>query len=172
MGTQQKDVEIPEHEAKRSLLSAKHADFIANYGKTNNEYEYCMTEYLRMSGIYWGLTALDLLDSLGRMSCRDVLEFVKSCQHPCGGFGAAPRHDPHILYTLSAVQVRVTSVCLSLSCFSSCLLSVSTQQILTLYDALEEIDTGKCSEFVAKLQQPDGSFFGDKWGKTSHCSSC
>jgi geranylgeranyl transferase type-2 subunit beta len=141
MGTQQKDVEIPEHEAKRSLLSAKHADFIANYGKTNNEYEYCMTEYLRMSGIYWGLTALDLLDSLGRMSCRDVLEFVKSCQHPCGGFGAAPRHDPHILYTLSAVQ------------------------ILTLYDALEEIDTGKCSEFVAKLQQPDGSFFGDKWGE-------
>lgn len=30
-----------------------------------------------------------------------------SCQHDNGGFGAAPGHDPHMLYTVSAVQVLV-----------------------------------------------------------------
>ena len=38
-------------------------------------------------------------------TCDEVMEFVKSCYHAsCGGFGPFPRHDPHLLYTLSAVQ--------------------------------------------------------------------
>jgi len=28
-----------------------------------------------------------------------------SCQKEGGGFGGSPRHEPHLLYTLSAVQV-------------------------------------------------------------------
>ena len=31
-------MKVPENEARRCLLAAKHVDFIANYGKTNNEY--------------------------------------------------------------------------------------------------------------------------------------
>ena len=27
------------------------------------------------------------------------------CQHPSGGFGGSERNDPHLLYTLSALQV-------------------------------------------------------------------
>ena len=64
-----------------------------------------MTEYLRMSGIYWGLTVMDLMGSLECMERSEVFEFVKECQHPCGGVGASVAHDPHLLYTLSAVQV-------------------------------------------------------------------
>ena len=30
---------------------------------------------------------------------------VLQCQNPNAGFGGSPRHDPHILYTLSAVQI-------------------------------------------------------------------
>lgn len=30
---------------------------------------------------------------------------VLKCQHYSGGFGGSERHDPHMLYTLSAVQV-------------------------------------------------------------------
>ena len=30
-----------------------------------------------------------------------------SCQHESGGFGAAAGHDPHMLYTVSAVQILV-----------------------------------------------------------------
>lgn len=37
-------------------------------------------------------------------------------------------------------------------------------QILVLYDALDTVDVKKIIEYVKKLQQPDGSFYGDKWG--------
>lgn len=64
-----------------------------------------MSEYLRMSGLYWGLTAMDLLGCLNRMSKEDVKHFVLTCQNDDGGFGACKGHDSHILYTLSAIQV-------------------------------------------------------------------
>ncbi|KAL5013014.1 hypothetical protein ScPMuIL_011565 [Solemya velum] len=140
MGTPVKDVVISDS-APKSLLLEKHADYIAAYGKKKDDYEYCMTEYLRLSGIYWGLTAMDLVKQLDRMSKEEVLEFVQSCQHECGGFGASTGHDPHLLYTLSAVQV------------------------LVLYDAVDCVDVGKVIEFVKTLQEEDGSFTGDKWGE-------
>lgn len=36
------------------------------------------------------------------------MDFVLSCQHENGGFGAAPGHDAHMLYTVSAVQILGT----------------------------------------------------------------
>jgi geranylgeranyl transferase type-2 subunit beta len=70
-----------------------------------------------------------------------VLEFIQKCQHPCGGIGASVDHDPHLLYTFSAVQ------------------------ILTIYEALDTIDINGLVQFISGLQQEDGSFFGDKWGE-------
>lgn len=62
-------------------------------------------------------------------------------------------HDPHILYTLSALQ------------------------ILALIGELDRVDKDKVAEWVISLQQEDGSFFGDKWGEVdtrfSYCAiSC
>ena len=62
-------------------------------------------------------------------------------------------HDPHILYTLSALQ------------------------ILALADELDRVDRAQVARFVASLQQPDGSFYGDQWGEVdtrfSYCAlSC
>ena len=68
--------------------------------------EYCTTEFLRVSGVYWGLTAMELMGQLHRMNKSEVIDFVKSCQHPTvGGFSPTLHHDPHLLYTLSAIQV-------------------------------------------------------------------
>lgn len=66
-----------------------------------------MTEYLRMSGMYWGLTALELMGSLDSIMRDDVVQTIQSCQTSCGGICPAKGHDPHILYTLSAVQVGI-----------------------------------------------------------------
>ena len=68
-----------------------------------------MTEYLRLSGMYWGLTVMDLMHNLDQMNKDEVLDFVRQCQHECGGFGASVGHDPHMLYTLSAIQVGNTN---------------------------------------------------------------
>lgn len=65
-----------------------------------------MTEFLRMSGIYWGTTCLDIMGQLDKIDKKSIFEFVKKCQCPVsGGISACDGHDPHMLYTLSAVQV-------------------------------------------------------------------
>lgn len=65
-----------------------------------------MTEFLRMSGVYWGVTALDLLGHLSQLNRNEIIEFIKKCQCAVtGGFSPCEGHDPHILYTLSAIQV-------------------------------------------------------------------
>ena len=53
---------------------------------------------------------MDLMGQLGRMQKEEVIQFVQQCQHECGGFGASVGHDPHLLYTLSAVQVNWKSM--------------------------------------------------------------
>lgn len=66
-----------------------------------------MTEYLRMSGLYWGVASLALMDKIDSLSRKEVIDFVKECQcSETGGFCASQKHDPHLLYTLSAIQVR------------------------------------------------------------------
>ncbi|XP_060088021.1 geranylgeranyl transferase type-2 subunit beta isoform X2 [Heteronotia binoei] len=140
MGTPQKDVTI-KNDAPGTLLLEKHVDYIAAYGTKKDDYEYCMSEYLRMSGVYWGLTVMDLMGQLHRMNKEEILAFIKSCQHECGGISASIGHDPHLLYTLSAVQ------------------------ILTLYDNLHVVDINKIVDYVKSLQKEDGSFSGDKWGE-------
>ena len=61
-----------------------------------------------MSGVYWGVTALHLLGHLHLLRKETIVDWVLSCQHPNGGFGGSERHDPHILYTLSAIQILAT----------------------------------------------------------------
>ena len=58
-----------------------------------------------MSGVYWGVTSMFLMNKQEMMEKDEIIEFVKSCQHENGGFSASHSHDPHLLYTLSAVQV-------------------------------------------------------------------
>lgn len=100
-----------------------------------------MTEHLRMSGMYWGLTAIDLMGQIDKTNKEEVLDFVKKCQHDCGGISASPLHDPHILHTLSAIQ------------------------ILCIYDSIDVIDVEKVVKYIKERQEPDGSFTGDIWGE-------
>ena len=64
-----------------------------------------MTEHLRLSGLYWGLTSLYLLGQPDALPRSEILDFVVSCLQANGGFGAAPGHDAHMLYTVSGVQI-------------------------------------------------------------------
>lgn len=36
--------------------------------------------YFRMSGIYWGLTEMDLMGQLHLLSREEIHAFIKSCQ--------------------------------------------------------------------------------------------
>uniref|UniRef100_A0A0B7B5S7 Geranylgeranyl transferase type-2 subunit beta n=1 Tax=Arion vulgaris TaxID=1028688 RepID=A0A0B7B5S7_9EUPU len=140
MATLLKDIVISS-DAPKTLMLQRHADYIAAYGNKKDDYEYVMTEFLRMNGMYWGLTSLALAGQLECMDKSEVIEFIQKCQHECGGFSCSVGHDPHLLSTLSAIQ------------------------ILTLYDALDSVNTDAAVKWVKSLQQTDGCFFGDKWGE-------
>jgi geranylgeranyl transferase type-2 subunit beta len=97
-----------------------------------DSFESLVMEHIRLNGAYWGLTTLDLLHKLHAVDSAEVVEWILSCYHPesgtpavdsfflevwdaggsvadpyvcAGGFGGNVGHDPHVLYTLSAVQV-------------------------------------------------------------------
>ncbi|KKA29437.1 hypothetical protein TD95_002679 [Thielaviopsis punctulata] len=125
-----------------------HVNYIQSLNTKQDEYDYWLTEHLRLNGVYWGLTALHLMKRPDALPRQDTIDFVLSCQHESGGFGAAPGHDAHMLSTVSAVQ------------------------ILALVDALDELETrghgGKAQvgRFIANLQnKTTGTFAGDEWGE-------
>ncbi|MCJ1263304.1 hypothetical protein MMC22_003174 [Lobaria immixta] len=138
--------EIPQ---ELKLCVINHVQYIQGLDSRKDEYEYWLTEHLRLNGVYWGLTALHLLGHPQALPRDDTIKFVMSCQHPNGGFGAAPGHDPHMLYTVSAIQILVT------------------------IDAIDELDkhgaNGKdrAGHYIANLQDRNtGAFAGDEWGET------
>ncbi|KAK9312521.1 terpenoid cyclases/protein prenyltransferase alpha-alpha toroid [Lipomyces starkeyi] len=123
------------------FMREKHISYIQSLDNKQDELEYWLSEHLRMSGIYWGLTALDLMGARDVLPREKVMEYVKSCQHPNGGFGAHPGHDPHLLYTLSAIQ------------------------ILFIQDALDAVDADVVAKFVTSLQDSEtGTVRGDVTG--------
>lgn len=119
-----------------------HRRYVAALGSERDTIEYCVTEHLRMSGVYWGVMAMELLDAGAEMGKDAIIDWVLTCQNPDGGFGGSPGHDSHMLYTLSAVQ------------------------LLVLNGSLDRVDPGPIVAFVAGLQDAStGSFSGDKWGE-------
>ncbi|KAK5132277.1 hypothetical protein LTR08_009265 [Meristemomyces frigidus] len=130
------------------LVVEKHVAYIQSLDTRREELEYHLTEHLRISGIYWGLTALHLLGHPDALPREGVLDFVFICLHENGGFSPAPGHDPHMLYTLSAVQ------------------------ILAMVDGFGELEKKvpdgktKVARYIASLQRANGTFAGDEWGET------
>ncbi|PHH56151.1 putative geranylgeranyl transferase type-2 subunit beta [Ceratocystis fimbriata CBS 114723] len=132
---------------QQALAIDAHVKYIQSLDTKKDEYDYWLTEHLRLNGVYWGLTALHLMKRPDALPRKDTIDFVLSCQHENGGFGAAPGHDAHMLSTVSAVQ------------------------ILAMIDALDELDTSghgkdKVARFISNLQNREsGTFAGDEWGE-------
>jgi geranylgeranyl transferase type-2 subunit beta len=96
------------------LHVAKHVEYIVSLDKRSDEYEYWLTEHLRLNGVYWGLTALHILGHPDALPRDGLVEFTMKCwDSESGGFGAAPGHDAHMLYTCSAVQILAMADALS-----------------------------------------------------------
>ncbi|GMH94235.1 hypothetical protein TrST_g13679 [Triparma strigata] len=109
-------------------------------------YEGAVTSHLRMSGVYWSLASMHLMcsssDANELMNSEDILKWVMECwDEGSGGFGGNVGHDPHLLYTLSALQ------------------------ILAMFGKLDAVDTEKVVGYVKGLQNEDGSFSGDEHGE-------
>jgi geranylgeranyl transferase type-2 subunit beta len=89
----------------QALAVDAHVSYVQSLDTKKDQLDYWLTEHLRLNGVYWGLTAIHLLGRPDALSPKETVDFVLSCQHENGGFGAAPGHDPHMLSTVSAVQI-------------------------------------------------------------------
>ncbi|CAF9931959.1 MAG: hypothetical protein ALECFALPRED_005131 [Alectoria fallacina] len=131
------------------LVVENHVEYIKSLDTRQDELEYWLTEHLRLNGVYWGLTALHLLGHPQALPRDATVDFVLSCQHENGGFGAAPGHDAHMLYTVSAVQI------------------LGTVDALEQLDPCDKAGKEKVGKYIADLQNREtGSFAGDQWGET------
>eukprot|EP00741_Cyanophora_paradoxa_P021298 tig00021348_g20558.t1 len=88
---------------------------------------------------YWILHALDLLDAVPRTSDQVsyVIDFLRRCQHPTGGFGGGPGQVPHLAPTFAAVNA---------------LLVIGTEA------ALASIDRAGLLRFLRSIKSADCSF--------------
>ncbi|KAI4188289.1 MAG: hypothetical protein L6R41_002240 [Letrouitia leprolyta] len=132
------------------LVIDKHVHYIQNLDKQRqDELEYWLTEHLRLNGVYWGLMALHLLRHPDALPRQETINFVLSCQHTNGGFGAAPGHDAHMLYTTWQGRTARGGYMYEDQSFKQ-------TQTKTTYQYKD----------ISRLQHSDGSFAGDEWGET------
>ena len=142
-------------EGRPPFYESLHVSYIEQLvDKMDISMEGAVTEHLRMSGVYWSLTALHILrepskvdEIMGFDSSKNrrqpIFEWLLECYDVAtGGFAGNKGQDGHLLYTLSALQ------------------------ILALHDKLDspKLQKEKVVQFILDLQQPDGSFAGDSWG--------
>jgi geranylgeranyl transferase type-2 subunit beta len=124
------------------FLPAKHKAFILALEKQQeNSYEAIVTEQYRMSGIYWGMSAMATIGAHSELDTKQIIAFIQTCCNEDGGYGGSKGHDSHMLYTLSALQ------------------------ILALCNRMDLVNVPLVAAYVKALQQADGSFAGDQWGE-------
>ncbi|CAG8505376.1 3025_t:CDS:2 [Racocetra fulgida] len=159
-------------EKSSELFTDLHVKYIQSLD--TDDLEYWLTEHLRLSGVYWGLTALDLMNNVDALKREDVVKYVVSCQHDNG-------HDPHLLYTLYAVQILVIEDSLDAVNVEKIVesftgdewgeidtrFSYSALSCLSLLKRLDAVDVKKAIEFIMLCKNFDGGF-GSTPGAESH----
>ena len=111
-----------------------------------------MTEHLKMEGLFWGLGALDMLGN-EQVAGASTAKWVMACfDEKRGGFGGNVGHDASLLFTQHAVYV-----------LAQC-------NALGMLDAPSKSDPAttvrnRVIDYVASMQNKDGSFRGDEWGE-------
>ena len=124
------------------LCTGLHTKFVVGLSEAKQSYHYWTSQHLRISGMYWGCSALYLMGQERTVFAPDeVIQFTLRCQNDDGGFGGNVGQASHMLYTLSALQV------------------------LALYGGLDQCKKQLAATWIADRQKPDGSFEGDRWGE-------
>ena len=80
--------------SETAFLHELHVQYIQRVSQDTDAFEYLVTEHLRMSGVYWGVTAMAVLGATAeelrdnaslRVAGLPLGDWVMSCQDSCGG---------------------------------------------------------------------------------------
>lgn len=131
------------------ILVEEHVRFIEKIFEADERksMEYLMMSHLKTSALYWSLTAAQLLQSKPAESSSSILEYLQRVYKADGGFaGNEGPHDSHLLFTLSAIQIFTI--------------------LLGRGEFPVWFDLNRTINFILKLQLPNGSFTGDRFGES------
>ena len=69
------------------FFEQKHIKYIKQIAADTTSFGFVVSQHLRMSGIYWGLTSLSVLgiDIIEVMDTASIVDWVMSCQDDSGG---------------------------------------------------------------------------------------
>jgi len=72
---------------EESFYYDKHVKYIKKVASDTESFEFLVSQYLRMSGVYWGMTAMSILgkDMNIDMDGPGIVEWVLTCQDPVSG---------------------------------------------------------------------------------------
>lgn len=69
-----------------AFLGEPHLAYIKKISSDTTSFEFAVTQHLRMSGVYWGVTAMALMgrDLAVEMDSESIVDWVQKCQHKSG----------------------------------------------------------------------------------------
>lgn len=73
--------------AEHPFLLEKHVAYIDAISNDSESFEFVASQHFRMSGVYWGMTAMSLLGKnlKDAMDTEKIISWVMQCQHESGG---------------------------------------------------------------------------------------
>ncbi|KAK4055693.1 Rab geranylgeranyltransferase [Microbotryomycetes sp. JL201] len=142
------------------LLTDLHVRYIQQLDE-RRDLSYHMTQHLRMNGVYWGLTALALLNKTDALPRQDMLDWVMSCFDPqAGGFAPHPGHDPNLHSTLSAIQILAIQDAMDLLDKNKIVTFWTSVGSLAILNRLDVVDADTLAWWLCERQLPNGGLNG------------
>ena len=130
-----------------TLYIDKHLNYLTNLDKTRDKYSigFFANEHLKVAALFWGVGALNLINSIDKHDTENTVKFLSQCFNPDGGYGGSVGQDSHITSTHYALLVLIQ---------------------LNKLDIIKNDDKIKIANYIKSLQNDDGSFKGDTYAET------
>ena len=96
-------------EKKLELYYDKHLSYLTTLDQTRDKYSigFYTNEHLKVSALFWGVGALNLLNHLDKHDTEKTIKFLSECLNQDGGFGGSIGQDSHITSTHYALLVLI-----------------------------------------------------------------
>ena len=103
MEKEEKKDKIPE------FYLEKHLNYLTNLDKTRDKYSigFFTNEHLKVSALFWGVGALNLINSIDKHDTEKTVKFLEECYNTDGGYGGSLGQDSHITSTHYALLVLI-----------------------------------------------------------------
>ncbi|CAD6197667.1 unnamed protein product [Caenorhabditis auriculariae] len=120
-----------------TILRERHAEYLLK-NLHHLPKKYAGLDASRTWMCYWAINSMNILAAdISEETKTTVVQFLKSCEHPKGGYGGGPGQLAHLAPTYAAVM---------------CLISLQTEE------ALQSIDRETLFAFLTRMKQPVGNF--------------